>query len=88
MSDKVIYGQNVKAIDEFRKAHFHTHVQVKVSYLFILSNDAIWMISFKAYAFNMPKKSDFRTQEVNKVGKFEHFMVKVFKFCYFVWSLE
>ena len=38
---------------------------------------------FKAYAFNMPKKSDFRTQEVNEVGKFEHFMVKVFKFCYF-----
>ena len=42
--------------------------------------DVIW----KAYAFNIPKKSDFRTQEVNKVGKFEHFMVKVFKFCYFV----
>ena len=37
---------------------------------------------FKAYAFNMPKKGDFRTQEVNEVGKFEHFMVKVFKFCY------
>ena len=42
------------------------------------------MIILKAYAFNIPKKSDFRTQEVNKIGKFEHFMVKVFKFCYFV----
>ena len=29
---------------------------------------AIWMIIFKTYAFNLPKKSDFRTQEVNKVG--------------------
>ena len=28
----------------------------------------IWMIIFKAYAFSVPKKSDFRTQEVNKVG--------------------
>ena len=47
MSDRVIYGQNVKAMDEFRKAHFQTHVQVKVSYLFILLNDAIWMIILK-----------------------------------------
>ena len=29
---------------------------------------AIWMIIFKTYAFNVPKKSDFRTQEVNKIG--------------------
>ena len=42
------------------------------------------MIILKAYAFNIPTKSDFRTQEVNKIGKFEHFMVKVFKFCNFV----
>ena len=28
----------------------------------------IGMIIFKAYAFNVPKTSDFRTQEVNKVG--------------------
>ena len=48
MSDWVIYDQNIKAIDEFRNAHFHTHVQVKVSsYLFILLNDAIWMIISK-----------------------------------------
>ena len=84
MSDWVIYYQNVLAIDELRKAYFHIHVQVKVSYLFILLKDATWIIIFKAYAFNTPKKSDLRTQEVNKVGKFEHFMVKVFKFCYFV----
>ena len=42
------------------------------------------MIISEAYAFNMPKKSDFRTQEVNKVENYEQFMVKVFKFCYFV----
>ena len=43
---------------------------------------------FKAYAFNMPKTSDFRTQEVNKVGKFEHFMVKSSNFVILMWSLE
>ena len=42
------------------------------------------MIIFKAYAFNMPEKSDSKTQEVNKVGACEHFMVKVFKFYNFV----
>ena len=48
MSGLVIYDQDIKAIDEFRNAHFHTHVQVKVSfYLFILLNDAIWMIILK-----------------------------------------
>ena len=84
MSDWVIYDQDIKAIDEFRNAHFHTHVQVKVSsYLFILLNDAIWMMILKLMHSICQKKSDFRTQEVNKVGKFEHFMVKVFKFCYF-----
>ena len=46
------------------------------------------MVIFKAYAFNMTKKCDFRTQEGDKVGKFEHFMVKVFKLCYLLWSLE
>ena len=50
----------------------------------MLSKHAIWMIIFKAYAFNMAKKSDFRTQEVNKVGTCELFMVKVFKFYNFV----
>ena len=39
---------------------------------------------FKAYAFNMPKKSDFRTQEINTEGACEYFMVKVFKFYNFV----
>ena len=48
MSDWVIYDQDIKAIDEFRNPHFHTHVQVKVSsYLFILLNHAIWMIILK-----------------------------------------
>ena len=48
MSGWVIYDQVIKAIDEFRNTHFHTHVQVKVSsYLFILLNDAIWMIILK-----------------------------------------
>ena len=47
MSDWVTYCHNVLAIDEFRKAHFHTHVQVKVPCLAILLKDAIRMIIFK-----------------------------------------
>ena len=43
---------------------------------------------FKAYAFNMPKKGDFRTQEVNEVGKFEHFRLKSSNFVILMWSLE
>ena len=50
----------------------------------MLLKHAIWTIIFKAYAFNMPKKSDFRTQEVNKVGTCEYIMMKVFKFYNFV----
>ena len=68
MCDWVIYRYNVLAMDQFRKAHFCTHVLIKVSYLFMLLKLAIWMIIFKAYAFNVPKKSDLRRQEVNKVG--------------------
>ena len=41
---------------------------VLMSYLFMLLKLAIWMIIFKAYAFNVPKRVISRTQEVNKVG--------------------
>ena len=41
MSDWVIYCYIVVAMEEFKKARFHTHARVKVSYLSILLKHAM-----------------------------------------------